>query len=221
MELYNQFVDVFLLNIHEFFWSHYHESQTRILKTIYLGLLALFTPSQIYINILFICYLFKQFHQNWIKELCYLVLGKTIGLFVMIFWATKFGDLWLLSFIQIIGKVVSAIVMVYILFLLFSFKFKMMSLSLGFLTSFLFDPIISAVSKFLPFYFYKSVNSFLMPILFSVTIVTPILIMSLLVYGFEIDQQLKDQRCFNYVRNWVSIVLVFLVSLNLFFIFFV
>ncbi len=60
-----------------------------------------------------------------------------------------------------------------------------------------------------------------MPILFSVTIVTPILIMSLLVYGFEIDQQLKDQRCFNYVRNWVSIVLVFLVSLNLFFIFFV
>ncbi|ANB58356.1 hypothetical protein GFC29_3777 [Anoxybacillus sp. B7M1] len=28
MELYNQFVDVFLLNIHEFFWSHYHVSIT-------------------------------------------------------------------------------------------------------------------------------------------------------------------------------------------------
>jgi hypothetical protein len=221
MELYNQFVDVLLLNIHEFFWNHYHESQAKILKTIYLGLLALFTPSQIYINILFICYLFKQFDQNWIRELFYLLLGKMIGLFVMIFVATKFGDLWFLSFIQITGKVASTIIIVYILFLLFSFKFRMMSLSLGFLTSFLFDPIISAVSKFLPFYFYKSVNSFLMPILFSLTMVTPILIMSLLVYGFEIDQKLKDKRWFNHVRNWISIVLVFLVILNLFFIFFV
>ena len=206
MELYNQFVDVLLLNIHEFFWSHYHESQTRILKTIYLGLLALFTPSQIYINILFICYLFKQFDQNWIRELFYLLLGKMIGLFVMIYVATKFGDLWFLSFIQITGKVASTIIIVYILCLLFSFKFRMMSLSLGFTTSFLFDPIFSAVSKFLPFYFYKSVNSFLMPILFSVTIVTPVLIMSLLVYGFEIDKQLKNRRRFNHVRIWVSIV---------------
>lgn len=60
-----------------------------------------------------------------------------------------------------------------------------------------------------------------MPILFSVTIVTPVLIMSLLVYGFEIDKQLKNRRRFNHVRIWVSIVFGFLVSLNLFFIFFV
>ncbi|PGT79574.1 hypothetical protein [Bacillus sp. AFS040349] len=66
-----------------------------------------------------------------------------------------------------------------------------MGVRLGLLSSLILDPVTLAVSKYLPFYLEKSVNSFVMPIIYSAAMFILLLTICLIIYGFEIDREFQ------------------------------
>lgn len=203
-------VSELIKNSHDFFWGIYSDS-TFYLKPVLLGVLSLLTQSQFIINFFLIflfLYLFKK--ENWLNLLIYVCIGRTVGVFLGIGIATTFGDYSFHMILKTINFTYGLLILVILLFCFVSarkgitFKIKRWhSFFLGLSMSFYFDPVFYGVSKYLPFFFSSSVDSFVKPLLFSMTLVTPLILFGLVSFGFEFDKWINKRKYLTKVNQIV------------------
>ncbi|UYG98095.1 hypothetical protein [Cytobacillus firmus] len=188
----------FIISIHKKLWILHNDSNF-YMKPFWLGVLSLFTQSQLTVNLLSIIYLIILFKKKyWIKDLVFICIGRFAGLFIGIWVTTFLGDNYFKILIGVVNKSIVPLI-VSIPFIYFLIKRKGVtckiniwgSFILGLLLSFYFDPVFYSISRFLPFFFGEGGPSYVKPLVFSLTLIAPLMLFGLFSYGFELDRRVK------------------------------
>jgi hypothetical protein len=217
-EYYNQLIDK-LSPIHSYLWILYNSSSANLEKSISLGVLAFFTPSQIVINIflagIIVYRLIKGY--NWIVFAITLSTVRFISLIG--------GDVFLpllepFSYNFLIGMTNLMIGPFLLVFLLLFYKgntnkksYWLCSLTILVMFSLFKDPLSASLLHV--FIREASLDSDLVVIgIYNFILIVPTLLPFLIVYAFEIDAKIiKNSRLKNALKMIIG-MLIILISIN-------
>ncbi len=226
VELLTAITSYFQRNI----WPFYTDLDAIYLKAIVLGVMGVFTLSQVVSNFIFICFLFilRNNKFTYIRELLYFISGNYIGLMVITLFVPLFGSYWLLLISSFLTKVLGLIVIL-VLISIFYLKRKkysinmnagVVSLLIGFIFPFYNDPIRQVISIRLSFLSDANViNVVFLPLLYTFVTVSPILILCLIIYGFELDLKVLNKPKWKGIIRNSAYVLLGLIAINEIFIY--
>ena len=208
---------------HEYLWSLYVDIPSSYGQVVILGIMGTFTPSQVTSNIIFLCFLLLRRNNGiFFRDLSYFILGKYIGLLISILFVSLYGYssfLFLTNYITLaIGPfiIITLISLVYIRrkHIQVNNKSAMIPITIGFILSFYIDPVLRGISIRLPFLIHSNITNVILPFIYTLMLVLPILILSLTVYGFELDQKFQNQsRNKEYIR-YIAFVLLILLAVS-------
>jgi hypothetical protein len=200
---------------YQFFRDLYNGAEQPLLKMLFLGEASVFTPSMLAINLFFITYIVRQMNNRWFLQLLYILMGKVAGTFVLWFFLLRLSDVDLLSSIAVMRKGLAIALLLIGLYSFVSIGKELLkiphwfrSIALGFIFAFYIDPTVFSHIRSSPIFFEISFSAVTTLFLFSVTMLTPLFLVAIVLYGFELDRWIQRKfRSFLIVTSIVYLLL--------------
>lgn len=203
MDWYN-FVSQLLSWEYNYFWSMYNDISHPILKMIFLGMSSIFTPSLLTINLFFTAYIVIQMgKQKWMREVTFVLIGKILGGLLFILFLRIFNDIQVLMILELVRKSMGIFILFVGFLSLFSIKVELKvaltrwlkGFVLGVFLSFLTGPSVFSVLRGYSIIYEDGmlISILIFSLIFSVISLTPFILVSLVIYGFELDLLFKKR----------------------------